>query len=82
MRAADEVGLAATWTPNPDHPATWSGFFLVLLGVAGCLIVMAGVAVTIALWRVQGARKWGNHVIGPVIVTVGLVAAGFGFRLF
>ncbi|MET8956130.1 hypothetical protein ACWEO4_25885 [Streptomyces sp. NPDC004393] len=73
--------LAATWTPNPDHPASWIGFLLALLGIAGCLIVIAGVAVTIALLRAQGPRKWGNYVLGPVILVVGLAATGFGFRL-
>ncbi|MEV6027979.1 hypothetical protein [Streptomyces sp. NPDC052036] len=73
--------LAATWTPNQDHPASWSGFLLALLGIAGCLIVIAGVAVTIALWRAQGRRKWGNYVLGPTILVVGLAATGFGFRL-
>ena len=76
-----EVRLAATWTPNPDHPATWTGFFWALLGVAGCLIVVIGAALTVALWRVTDQKKVGDYVLGPVILAIGLAVAGWGFRL-
>jgi hypothetical protein len=74
-----DVRLAATWTPNPEHPATWIGFFWALLGVAGCLIAITGATVTVALWRVSGRKKWGNYILGPVILMIGLAIAALGF---
>ncbi|NUP41480.1 MAG: hypothetical protein HOY76_31745 [Streptomyces sp.] len=74
--------LAATWTPNPNHPATWGGFFWALLGIAGCLIAVVGAALTVTLWRVSDQKKWGNYVLGPVILAIGLVIAGRGFGLW
>ncbi|MGW7573065.1 hypothetical protein [Streptomyces sp. NPDC054765] len=79
------VILAGVAHSNPNVPPDWPGFFMVVLGIFGCPIVYAGVALTIALLRVNGEKNWANYVIGPVILLVGLAITvagfGFGFRL-
>ncbi|MFI1435761.1 hypothetical protein [Streptomyces lydicus] len=75
------VTLAGVAHNNPHYHPGWSGFFLALLGIAGCLIVLAGLAVTIALLRVEGRKRWGNYVIGPAILVIGLAPAAVGFQL-
>ncbi|GAA2482505.1 hypothetical protein [Streptomyces longisporus] len=77
-----DVRLAATVTPNPNHPATWAGFFWALLGVGGCLIAVVGAALTVALWRVSDQKKSGNYVLGPMILAIGLAIAGWDFGLW
>ncbi|MFJ5535211.1 hypothetical protein [Streptomyces sp. NPDC093261] len=77
-----DVRLAAVSNPNPDHSATWAGFFWALLGVGGCLIVVIGAALTVALWSVSDQKKLGNYVLGPVILVIGLVVVGWGFGLW
>ncbi|MFI9262295.1 hypothetical protein ACIGT4_32025 [Streptomyces sioyaensis] len=66
---------------NPRYDPGWSGFFLALLGFAGCLIAFTGLAVTIALLRVGGRKTWGNYVIGPAILVIGLATTAVGFQL-
>ncbi|MGW8396403.1 hypothetical protein ACWGLP_06935 [Streptomyces lydicus] len=66
---------------NPHYHPGWSGFFLALLGIAGCLIALTGLAVTLALLRVEGRKAWGNYVIGPVILVIGLATTAAGFQL-
>ncbi|MEU9112145.1 hypothetical protein AB0D04_10190 [Streptomyces sp. NPDC048483] len=76
--------LAVVIHIDPNHPDPGLGpFFLALLGLAGCLVVATGVAVTIALLRVKDEKRWGNYVIGPLVLLLGLAIAvpGFGFHL-
>ncbi|MEU5211090.1 hypothetical protein [Streptomyces sp. NPDC020742] len=66
---------------NPHHAPGWSGFLLALLGIAGCLIAFTGLAVTLALLRVDGRKTWGNYAIGPGILPIDLAATATGFQL-
>ncbi|MDC7338267.1 hypothetical protein [Streptomyces lydicus] len=75
------VILAGVAHNNPHYDPGWSGFFLALVVIAGCLIVLAGLAVTIALLRVEGRKLWGHYVIGPAILVIGLATAAVGFQL-
>ncbi|MGX7762901.1 hypothetical protein ACWQ06_30115 [Streptomyces angustmyceticus] len=75
------VTLAGVAHNNPHYDPGWSGFFLALLGIAGCLVVFTGLAVTIALLRVDGRKSWGNYVIGPAILAIGLALTTVGFQL-
>ncbi|QHC26034.1 hypothetical protein [Streptomyces sp. GS7] len=58
---------------------------LALLGLAGCLIAGSGVYMTLALRRAYDGKKWGDYVVGPVMLVIGLAVAtvgfGFGFGL-
>ncbi|WP_310719459.1 hypothetical protein [Streptomyces lydicus] len=75
------VILAGVAHNNPRYDPGWSGFFLALVGIAGCLIVLAGLAVTVVLLRVEGRKLWGNHVIGPATLVIGLATTAVGFQL-
>ncbi|MFI0907911.1 hypothetical protein ACH4TE_31025 [Streptomyces sioyaensis] len=75
------VILAGVAHNNPHYDPGWSGFFLALLGIAGCLIAFTGLAMTISLLRVGGRKTWGNYVIGPAILVIGLATTAVGFQL-
>ncbi|MGI5258633.1 hypothetical protein [Streptomyces angustmyceticus] len=75
------VNLAGVAHNNPHYEPGWSGFFLALLGMAGCLTVFTGLAVTIFLLRVDGRKSWGNYVIGPAVLVVGLTLTAVGVQL-
>ncbi|MFK0296741.1 hypothetical protein ACIQU6_40595 [Streptomyces sp. NPDC090442] len=75
-----DVHLAAVVHIDPNHPAPgWPPLLLALVGLAGGMVLCAGLAVTVALLRVNGRKTWGNYLIGPVITLVGLAIAAFGF---
>ncbi|MGD3110099.1 hypothetical protein [Streptomyces sp. YGL11-2] len=62
-------------------PPDWPGFFLVVLGVIGCLIAGSGVYMTLALRRAYDGKKWGDYVVGPVMLVIGIAVAIVGFGL-
>ena len=76
------VALAAVWTPNPNHPLTLVNFFGYLMLIIGCVIMVTGVVATVLISRGKSQKKWGDHVVGPFILAIGLVLAYFGVRLF
>ncbi|MEK2476450.1 MULTISPECIES: hypothetical protein [Streptomyces] len=83
----DGVILASVVHIDPNHPDPgWAPFFLALLGLAGCVIVGAGAYLTFVLWRAHHEKRWGDYVIGPVFLVIGLAMAvmgfGFSFHLF
>ncbi|MGX1756663.1 hypothetical protein ACWIG5_07070 [Streptomyces lydicus] len=69
----------------PKHDPGWAPGFLALLGIFGCVLVCAGVALTRSLLRVKDGKNWFNFVFGPVVLVIGLAMAvvgfGFAFRL-
>ncbi|MFJ8363156.1 hypothetical protein [Streptomyces sp. NPDC093984] len=73
--------LAGVAHNNPHYDPGWDPFFAALVMIAGCAIVVAGGAVSIGMRRLEGRRKWGDHAVGPVILTVGLAIAALGVRL-
>ncbi|WP_274914042.1 hypothetical protein [Streptomyces sp. WZ-12] len=83
---ASTVILAGVAHVDPNEPADWLSFLALPGAVFGLPLVIAGVGVTAAIWRMKGRRKWGEYVIGPVILLVGLAIAvpcfGFAFHLF
>jgi len=81
VRTLGDTTLAAVWTPNPNHPLTWVNFIGYLLLIVGGVIVVTGVVTTALLARGRGERKWGDYVIGPFILGVGLAVAYAGVQL-
>jgi len=75
------MALAAVFTPNPDHPLTWTGLFGFLILIFGVGIVVLGVGLSVVLVRGVEDRKWGDYVIGPVILVIGLAVSYGGVRL-
>ncbi|MET8077299.1 hypothetical protein [Streptomyces sp. NPDC005303] len=75
------VPLAAVFTPNPDHPVTWTGMFGLLILIVGVGIVVLGVTLSVVLVRGIQDRKWGGYVIGPVITMIGLAVSYGGVQL-
>lgn len=68
--------LAAVVRIDPNHPdPCWGSFFLVLLGVFGCLLVWAGAYLTNGLWRFEGEKPWLFYVLGPVVLAIGFAIA-------
>jgi hypothetical protein len=76
------VNLAATWTPNPDHPFTMAKVFGLLLVAVGCGIVLAGVFAARAALR--GSQPPRGRVLRPVLIALsvflvpGLAITAFG----
>ncbi|MEU1475910.1 hypothetical protein ACFYZ8_00820 [Streptomyces sp. NPDC001668] len=81
MRALSDVTLAAVWTPDPDHPYTWTKFLGFWCLVAGVGIAVLGLTLSVVLVRGVEDRKWGGYVIGPVILALGLAIGYVGIRL-
>ncbi|MFF1305956.1 hypothetical protein [Streptomyces sp. NPDC058307] len=73
--------LAAVFTPNPDHPLTWTGLIGFLILIFGVCIVILGVVLSVVLVRGIADRKWGGYVIGPVIILFGLTVSYGGAQL-
>jgi hypothetical protein len=46
------------------------------------VITVTGVVATVLILRGKSQKKWGDHVVGPFILAIGLVLAYFGVRLF
>lgn len=71
------LSTAAVWTPNPDHPLTWAGFFALLVVILGIGTTLIGVLVA---YGARGSlRAPRERPIAPVIVTTGvIVLAGLG----
>ncbi|MFI1204665.1 hypothetical protein ACH4VR_35445 [Streptomyces sp. NPDC020883] len=70
----------------PKHDPGWGGTFQLLLGFfVGCPITVAGVYLTVGLWRVKDGKTWFNHLFGPLVFVIGLAVAvpcfGFAFHL-
>lgn len=75
--------LAAVFTPNPDHPLTWSGFFGFLAVCVGCAIALIGVYAAISTYRgLDPSRRRGQALpvtlMGGFFAVVGLGVAAFG----
>ncbi|GAA3802865.1 hypothetical protein GCM10022403_041140 [Streptomyces coacervatus] len=82
-----DVRLAATWTPNPNHPATWGGFFAMLVVTAGCVIIFAGLLAAFATWRSTEQPRYPGLwrvLLGTAgcFTVVGLVIIAFGVWLY
>ncbi|MET7689726.1 hypothetical protein ABZT06_17395 [Streptomyces sp. NPDC005483] len=75
------VPLAAVFTPNPDHPLTWTGLFGFLILIVGIGIVVLGAVLSVALVRGIQDRKWGGYVIGPLVTAIGLAVSYGGVQL-
>ena len=77
--------LAGVAHVDPNEPADWLGFLAVPGVVFGLPLVIAGVGLTVALPRVKDGRNWGNYVVGPMFLVIGLAIAvpcfGFAFHL-
>ncbi|MFE6687162.1 hypothetical protein ACFVFQ_11860 [Streptomyces sp. NPDC057743] len=82
---ASTVILAGVAHVNPNEPADWLGFLALPGVILGLPLVVVGVGMTLAIRRVKWRRKWGDYVIGPVFLLVGLAIAvpcfGFAFHL-
>ena len=76
-----DVILAGVAHNNPNYDPGWGPFFAALVVIAGCAIVIAGGVVSIGMRRLEGRRKWGDHAVGPVILTIGLAIAALGVWL-
>jgi hypothetical protein len=75
------------FTPNPDHPLTWTGFFGFLAVVVGCAIALIGVYAVRSTWR--GLDPPGRRrqllpltVTAGVFLAVGLAVVAFGVWVF
>lgn len=81
------TALAAVFTPNPDHPSTWSTFFgLLALGI-GAAIALIGLFAAIGTYRgLDPARRRGQALpltlTAGFFVVVGLAVAAFGVWIF
>lgn len=79
--------LAATWTPNPNHPATWGGFFAMLVVVVGGMLILAGAVAVITTWRSaeepRYRRQW-RVLLGTMgcCTVVGLAFIALGVWLY
>ena len=83
----ERVIIAAVFTPNPDHPSTWSGVFGFLALVFGCAIALIGLYAAISTWRgLEPSRRRGQvlpvALTGGFFVVVGLAVAAFGVWIF
>jgi hypothetical protein len=75
------VILAGIAHNRPNHDPGWGPFIGAVFVIAGCAIVIAGGVVSVGMRRLEGRRKWGDHAVGPVILTIGLAVAALGVRL-
>jgi hypothetical protein len=87
MSTLGSAVLAAVWTPNPDHPYTWSEFFGFVAVVLGCAIALIGVYAAVSTWRgLEPSRRRGQvlpvTLTGGFFVVVGLAVAAFGVWIF
>ncbi|NUQ99037.1 MAG: hypothetical protein HOY79_21590 [Streptomyces sp.] len=81
------MSLAATWTPNPNHPATWGGFFAMLVVMVGGGLILAGVVAVIATWRSAEQPRYRGQwrvLLGTMgcFTVVGLAIIALGVWLY
>jgi hypothetical protein len=81
------VALAAVFTPNPDHPLTWTGSFGFLAVVIGCAIALIGAYAAFSTWRElapsrRRAQLLPLTILAAVFLAVGLAVTAFGVWLF
>ncbi|MFG2462445.1 hypothetical protein ACGFWE_36025 [Streptomyces sp. NPDC048523] len=81
------AALAAVFTPNPDHPSTWSGFFGLAAFVIGCVIALAGIYAAVSTYRgLEQSRRRGQALpmtlAGGFFALVGLAVMAFGVWIY
>ncbi|MFI6442019.1 hypothetical protein [Streptomyces sp. NPDC050759] len=87
MTSLSDVALAAVFTPNPDHPLTWTGFFGFLAVVIGCAIALIGAYAAFSTWRgLEPSRRRAQllplTILAAIFLAVGLAGVALGVWLF
>ncbi|MFF4058192.1 hypothetical protein ACFYZ8_00815 [Streptomyces sp. NPDC001668] len=79
--------FAAVFTPNPDHPLAWTGFFGFVAMVIGCATAAIGAYAAFSTWReLEPSRRRAQllplTILAAVFLAAGLTVVAFGIWLF